>query len=135
MINKITIEIRYEFCNIYSSQTIFESTLLTIIGKHVAFREKCEALAKSKKRTRRGKSAAQRVRSWLLLVPNSTKSQVFKIPLYLLNGRHYLVKLKAWREFWEAAGLKDRRCRPFLLKIRAKKNCGKSLRCSYGRKK
>lgn len=47
--------------------------------------------------------------------------------MYLLNGWHYLVKLKAWREF--LAGLKDRRWRPFPLKIhvKKKKNCQKSL--------
>lgn len=69
-------------------------------------------------------------------MPNSTKSQVFKIPLYLLNGWHYLVKLKAWREFWETAGLKDRRCRPFLLKIRVKKKLSKvQKQCSFEKKK
>lgn len=78
-----------------------------------------------------------------MLVPNSTKSQVFKIPLYLLNGRHYLVKLKAWRELWEAAGgLKDPPLSDATISIenshkkkKEKKNRQNSLQCSYSQKK
>lgn len=76
-------------------------------------------------------------------MPNSTKSQVFKIPLYLLNGRHYLVKLKAWRELWEAAGgLKDPPLSDATISIenshkkkKEKKNRQNSLQCSYSQKK